>query len=172
MILGAVGKKCEQHFTVVDQNNNFVPGIDTTSFIVNLFDPSGVEVSGTIPVTILELSNGSYRADYTPNGPGIWYMNVYHLTYFPWGKTDDIVVYEADLTDIYQTVIRNLGLSHSNMLIDDTIYDEHGNLISARVRIYSDAASVGTNNNVIDTYRIEADGTQCGQFSYWKQVVI
>ena len=45
-------------------------------------------------------------------------------------------------------------------------------MISARVRIYSDAASVGTSNNVIETYRITADGTECGQFSFWKQVVI
>jgi len=44
-------------------------------------------------------------------------------------------------------------------------------MISARVRIYSDAASVGTSNNVIETYRITADGTECGQFTFWKQVV-
>ena len=43
-------------------------------------------------------------------------------------------------------------------------------MISARVRIYSDAASVGTASNVIETYLITADATACGQFNYWTQV--
>ena len=57
------------------------------------------------------------------------------------------------------------------MFIDDPTYDEFGNMISARVRIYSNSASVGTSNNVIETYRVTADGSECGQFSFWKQVV-
>jgi hypothetical protein len=80
-------------------------------------------------------------------------------------------VFNTDLTTIYDAVEKALGLSRHNMYIDDPTYDEHGNMISARVRTYSDAASVGTSSNVIETYRIEADGTECGQFTYWKQVV-
>jgi hypothetical protein len=68
-------------------------------------------------------------------------------------------------------IAQTLGLMHSNIYIDDATYDEHGNMISARVRTYSDAASVGTNNNIIETYRITSDGTECGQFDFWKQVV-
>jgi hypothetical protein len=45
-------------------------------------------------------------------------------------------------------------------------------MTSGRVRIYSDAASVGTNNNVIETYLITADGTECGKFTYWEQTVL
>ena len=74
------------------------------------------------------------------------------------------------MSEIYDIVRKTLGLVHHNMYIDEPVYDEVGNMISARVRIYSDAASVGTNSNVIETYLITADGTACGQFNYWQQV--
>jgi len=43
-------------------------------------------------------------------------------------------------------------------------------MTAGRVRIYSDATSVGTDVNVIETYLITADGTECGKFNYWAQV--
>ena len=63
-----------------------------------------------------------------------------------------------------------LGLVHQNILIDQTVYDEYGNLESARLRIYEDSASVGTNNNVISTYQITSASTQMGRFTTWQQV--
>ena len=78
----------------------------------------------------------------------------------------------AQPRDIYDIVRRTLGLVHHNMYIDEPVYDDVGNMISARVRIYSDAASVGTDTNVIETYLITADGTECGQFNYWQQTVV
>jgi hypothetical protein len=61
---------------------------------------------------------------------------------------------------------------HHNFHIDQTQYDEHGNMIGARVRIYSDSASEATNSNLIETYKIESDAEACGQFSYWLQVKV
>jgi hypothetical protein len=72
---------------------------------------------------------------------------------------------------IYRDVVRTLGLSHSNIFIDQTVYDSFGNLIGARVRIYSDALSVGTNVNIIETYKIDVDSSELGKFNYWKQLV-
>ena len=46
------------------------------------------------------------------------------------------------------------------------------NMIAARVRIYSDSSSVGSNSNIIETYRIQAESLQQAQFTYWKQVTI
>jgi len=65
---------------------------------------------------------------------------------------------------------RALGLMHENIFIDNASYDTDNNLIGARVRIYSDAVSVGTVNNVIGTYTITSVGTAPGKFSSWKQV--
>lgn len=64
---------------------------------------------------------------------------------------------------------RVLGLLHENIFIDLPTYDDDNNLIGSRVRIYSDSASVGTNNNVIGTYAISVDGDGAGKFVNWKQ---
>ena len=61
------------------------------------------------------------------------------------------------------------GLVHENTYIDQAVYDKWDNLTSARMRIYSDAASVGTDNNVIGEYEIYANGTAVGKFSTWQQ---
>ena len=77
---------------------------------------------------------------------------------------------EYVLLDNNESLKRALGLMHENIYIDQPGYDINANLISARVRIYSDSASVGTANNVIGTYQITSDGTGRGQFANWRQV--
>jgi len=62
------------------------------------------------------------------------------------------------------------GLVHSNILIDNPLYDSNNNLTSARVRIYSTSLSVGTDNNVLATYTITAAGDGSGKFITWKSV--
>lgn len=171
MIQGVLNEPVSEHFTVADANGNLISGIPPVQFTLYVYNPSGSEVSGSVSGSITELGSGNYRYVFTPNTEGTWYVNATHPTYFPWGKADDIQVFNADLSDIYTSVAKTLGLSKHNMYIDDPTYDEYGNMISARVRTYTDKASVGTASNVLETYRIEADGTECGQFQYWKQVV-
>jgi hypothetical protein len=65
---------------------------------------------------------------------------------------------------------RLLGLLHENIFIDNPIYDVDGNLISARVRIYSTSGDVGTDNNVIGTYLIAVTASGVGKFLTWSQV--
>jgi hypothetical protein len=172
MIHGVLNQEVDEHFTVSNSHGNLISGIDGSSFTVFVYNPSDSEVSGSISGFFTELGNGSYKYTFTPDLIGIWYVVVTHPIYFPWGKLDDVNVDEASLSEVYDAVIRTLGLVHHNIYIDNPTYDEHGNMTSGRVRIYSDAASVGTNNNVIETYLITADGTECGQFSYWEQVKI
>lgn len=64
---------------------------------------------------------------------------------------------------------RLLGLSHEDIIIDQAVYDEYGNLETARLRIYSDPDSVGTDSNVIAEYEITANTTDIGRFSSWQQ---
>lgn len=171
MLQGVLNQPVSEHFTVSDVNGNLITGLLPGSFTLYVYDPVGSEVSGSVSGSITELGSGNYKYIFTPNTEGTWYVNAVHPTYFPWGKSGDVQVFNTDLSTIYDTVEKTLGLSHHNMHIDDPTYDEHGNMISARVRTYSVKASVGTANNVIETYRITADGTECGQFTYWKQVV-
>ena len=172
MIHGVKDLPVDEHFTVANSNGNLVPGIDSSAFTVYVYDPTDTEVSSSVSGSITDLGSGNYKYTFTPDTNGIWYVTITHPTYFPWGKSDDVYVDCADMTDIYDIVRRTLGLVHHNMYIDEPVYDDVGNMISARVRIYSDAASVGTDTNVIETYLITADGTECGQFNYWQQTVV
>ena len=171
MIHGERNVPVDEHFTVSDRNGNLITGIDSTEFTVHVYDPTNAEVTSSVSGFFTELGDGNYKYTFTPNLNGVWYVIVTHPIYFPWGKTDDVKVDEGSQTQIYEAVIRTLGLVHHNMYIDNPTYDDFGNMVSARVRLYSDAASVGTDSNVIETYLITADGTECGQFSYWQQVV-
>ncbi len=170
MLLGVINKQVDQHFTIVDRHGDPISGVDTTGTIETfVYDSAGNEVSSSVNEGFVELGDGNYKYLFTPNTTGTWYVTLFQPVYFPWGKTGDVQVYNADLTDIYESVIRTLGLVHHNIYIDNPTYDEYGNMTSGRVRIYSDAASVGTNNNVIESYLITADGTACGKFTYWEQ---
>ena len=171
MIHGVKDNSVDEHFTVADSNGNLISGIDSSSFTVYVYNPSDTEVSSSVNGSFTALGYGNYKYTFTPNLNGIWYVNVTHSTYFPWGKTDDVNVDSADLSSVYDIVRRTLGLVHHNIYIDETVFDDSGNMTSARIRIYSDAASVGTNSNIIESYLITADGTECGQFSFWQQVV-
>jgi hypothetical protein len=76
------------------------------------------------------------------------------VQYVEWGGYPDLV----------------LGLSQSNVYIDQCVYNAtYGGLSSARLRIYDEAANVGTGTGVIATFTITATITGPGQFSAWKQ---
>lgn len=167
---GVLNQIVDEHFTISDSSGTLITGIDSSSFTAYVYNPSGTNVTGSISGSFSELGDGNYKYSFTPNVSGTWYVNLTHPIYFPWGKNDDIQVYDGDLSMIYQSVIRTLGLSHHNVHIDSTVFDENGNMISARVRIYSDSISVGTDTNVIETYLITADGTECGKFNFWNQI--
>jgi hypothetical protein len=51
---------------------------------------------------------------------------------------------------------RVLGLTQENQFIDTTTHDSKGNMLTGRLRIYSVAGSVGTDNDVTATYTITA----------------
>lgn len=65
-----------------------------------------------------------------------------------------------------------LGLVHSNIYIDHAVYDKFNNLESSRIRLYSNSASVGTDNDVLATYEITAPSHDYGKFTTWKQVEV
>lgn len=49
-----------------------------------------------------------------------------------------------------------LGLNHQDVFIDQITYDDDGNRSGGRIRIYSDTASVGTDENVLATFTVTA----------------
>lgn len=138
-------------FTVTDQLGALVTGV--TGFTFKLFNPSGTEVSGSIVPVVTELSSGHYEVTFTPNAVGTWTLTILHATYFPAGITN---VYNC--TARTAILARILGLTQENFCIDQQVYVSR-RLTSARMRIYSDAASVTTTYNVLATYTITATYT-------------
>ncbi len=76
------------------------------------------------------------------------------------------------INEINNDLKRVLGLMHENIFIDQTVYDEYGNMQSARVRIYSTSSSVGSANDVIGTYTITSSSSETGKFNQWSQVKV
>lgn len=171
-MLGVLNQIVNEHFTVTNDYGELVPGVSLSEFIPRIYNSDGNDVTGTISDNFVELGNGHYKYQFTPNTVGTWFITISHPIYFPHGKEDDIQVYEGDLTVIYESVRKTLGLVHHNFYIDNPTYDNSGNLITARLRIYTNASSVGSNSNVLETYRIESDGGEPGKFTYWSQVVV
>lgn len=166
MILGKLGVKIKEEFSVLDIRNNLVSGISLDEFSAHLFDPSDNEIYDSTSVTFIELGYGHYRVLFTPNQVGNWMLVVYHGTYFPWGKSNTIQVFANDFDSIATMLQRVLGLVQENFSVDMTIYDHNNNLTSSRVRIYSTNDSVGTDNNVLETYLMTAEYNGLQMTSY------
>lgn len=166
-ILAVVNTVIIEDFSIINVHTKEpVTGLSDDDFTRNLYNPSNVEVSSTIPVTISELSNGNYRSTFTPNVIGTWYLTVYNSLYCPGGKGGTIQVYDSDFNSITAQNKRILGLVHQNMVIDEAGYDQWGNMESARVRIFEDSAKT----ILLATYRISVNTTAPGRFSNWEQV--
>ena len=123
---------------------------DTTKSYINTLDPS---------VSWIGQEVGSYLIIWSVSNTDDDFNDTY---------TEDLQI-NIDKTKIDKI----LGLVHQNIVIDETEYDDRGNLVTARLRIYKDSASVGTNNNVIGTYEITADTNNiAGRFTTWRQIAI
>ena len=67
-----------------------------------------------------------------------------------------VTTIETISNNLIELVKRTLGLIHENHYTDQYVYDENNLVTSCRFRIYSDSVSVGSNDNVIATYIMEA----------------
>ena len=64
-----------------------------------------------------------------------------------------------------------LGLVHQNIQIDQTQYDQDGNLVSARIRLWEEGANVGSDVvTPLATYIMSCGSNGASKFTYWKQV--
>jgi len=117
----------KEDFTVTDSEGNAVTGLTDSDFTKKLYDPTGNEVSSSILVTVTELGSGNYRASFTPDKAGDWYLVVYNSTYFPWGKANTIVVEEADFGTILMYHANKKALYRAgNSHYIERIYDSSG----------------------------------------------
>lgn len=152
-------------------NNDGSPEENATVNYKIYDDSNTLQLSGN-SVTFNE-QLGSYidiidpSTDWTTQEEGLYYIK-WEIS----NTTEDypsVATEEMYIEDYNNKLDRLLGLSHENTSIDQTVFDQYGNLESARLRIYSDAASVGTDSNVIAEYEINANTTDIGRFGSWTQ---
>lgn len=89
-----VNKIVKEGFTV-NRRSRLIPGIPLSEFTYSLYNPS--DTLNPVSVVFRELGGGNYRAEFTPNTVGDWYLVVYHPRYFPWGKANGIKVQPNDI---------------------------------------------------------------------------
>lgn len=170
MEFGVINETVYKSFSVVDSEGNMVSGLTGDDFTVNLFDPDGNDVNGSLGINIIELQNGHYRVSFVPKVDGEYFIVVYNSEYFSNGKTGTVRVYNDDFNSLGSNQKLILGLVHQNMFIDNTVFDDNNNLIRARIRIYSDSDSVGTDNNILASYQINVSSNGPGRFESWMQI--
>ena len=150
--------------------------IDTNTYILGISGDIGevntnvLNISASASVDPVGIANEVWRHQVSAGDPG--------------SAEDTLLGVVSDITNLNTNVLavsagvlvnqaylqRIIGLVHENIYIDNPVYDGDNNLTSARLRIYSTPASVGTANNVIGTYTITSPGDGAGRFTYWQQV--
>jgi hypothetical protein len=141
---------------VTDLSGSPVTGLSVNYAIYNSSSNSLI-TSGSLT----DSGNGIYKTSYLFNTLG--QFRVIYTT--PSGYTDEIetVVVVADTLSAIKSETDKikfiLGLTQSNMVITNQIYDSDNNLISATIRIYPTASDANSNTNILATYSMTATYT-------------
>lgn len=170
MDFGIVNKNVYKSFSVIDSEGNPVTGLNDNDLVIKLFDDNGNEINGSIQISVIELEDGHYRIGFIPVVSGEYFIVIYNNDYFPNGKTGTIRIYEESFDSLGDRQKLILGLVHENIFIDQTVFDSNNNMIKARIRIYSNSDSVGTENDILSSYQITAVSDGPGKFKSWMQI--
>lgn len=91
--IGELNKEFVEDFSVVNLSGALKDDLNLGELTYDLYDPYDNEVGGTVTVSFTKLGHGHYRARYTPDEEGNWYLVVYHPTYFHYGKASSVDVF-------------------------------------------------------------------------------
>jgi len=137
-----------------------------------IFDDTGIVELVSEQTATYNTTTKSYVDSLVPSVSWIDQEVGSYLVVWSVSNTDDDFndTYTEDLqVNIDKTKIdKILGLVHQNILIDETVYDDWGNLASARVRLYHDS----NKTNLLSTYQITSVSTEAGKFTTWEQVEV
>ena len=114
--------------------------------------------SWSVTLDLVHVAHGLYRPAAPYVMPDENWVSCTYIVYEDAGHSIESTTYVRDADVFMKTIpgdflLRALGLMQENQYIDNAVYT--GNkMTSARLRIYSDPASVGTAADVIGTYDI------------------
>ena len=131
----------------------------------------GITVSGIYEYFTDGNREDVFKADLTGIEQDVTTSGIYN--YFTDGNREDVFKanisglapaneYDTALSEIQSDILRDLGLSQENYYLDQMTYATYQGaklLTGGRIRVYSDAVSVGTDSNIIATYIITASWT-------------
>jgi len=170
---------------VVNLGENIIPTLqliksDGTSFETDatisykILDSSGTVEVVSSQSAVYNTLTGSYTDTLIPSASWLTQEVGSYLIAWSIADTDDdfptIITEPLEISIDKNKIDRILGLVHENIYIDQTVFDEYGNMVSARLRIYEDSVNVSTNNGVLAQYRITSTPNGPGKFTRWKHV--
>jgi hypothetical protein len=137
-----------------------------------IFDDTGTVELVSKQTAIYNATTKSYVNSLVINASWVDQEVGSYLIIWSVSNTDDDFndTYTEDLqVNIDKTKIdKILGLVHQNIVIDETEYDDWGNLESARVRLFYDS----NKTSLLSTYKITSVSTDAGKFTHWEQVEV
>jgi len=137
-----------------------------------IFDDTGTIELVSEQTATYNTTTKSYVDSLVPNTSWVNQEVGSYLIVWSVSDTDDDFndTYTEDLqVNIDKTKVdKILGLVHQNIVIDETDYDDYGNLASARVRLFYDS----NKTNLLNTYQITSVSNEAGKFVTWEQVEV
>ena len=103
-----INQRHSETFSVLDESNQFISGLNIGDFTVQIYNPSDSEVSSSISVQLDSIGVGHYKLSFIPNVIGYWYVTIKHAVYFPWGKESEIYIQTNETGDI-STILDTLS---------------------------------------------------------------
>lgn len=124
---------------------------------LHIYNSVGTLVS-SLPTT--HVAEGLYTADWTPSVEGNYSIvgQLFIDSMFAIDAGYEKTMEDAEVNTMKANIIRLLGLSHENTVIDLQTYDPQGNLTSARIRTYDskpNALAAGA-TGLLHTYSVAA----------------
>lgn len=136
--------------------NLFVTDIDgspKSGLVASYTIYKSTDDSTVIAGPLVDIGNGSYKANYTFSDLGQYYI-IYNT---PTGYTDEIGTVIIGVENAKaDELTRAIGLTGENKRILNTIYDVNRNLTYSIVKLYANAGDFVNDINVMATYEMTA----------------
>lgn len=162
MIMGKINSPVSDMFTVFDLEDNFVENIPLEEFTVTLIDPDNTDSASSSQIVFAEIGSGHYKVSFTPLKEGLYYLIVYHNTYFPKGKAGNFQIFTGDFSTI-ETLVQYIADfeegrwrmdSNTNQMI---FFKGDNNTEIARFNLF-DSAGNPTIENVFERRKVPQSG--------------
>lgn len=139
--LGTKDAEHQEDFAVSDAAGSPVTGLVQASFTTELYEEN--DSLSALPVTITELGGGGYRAKFTPDASGSWYLTVKHATHFPDGQAAQVQVFDGNLSGIYAAAEKSRKIETNRVVISAdgltiTVYEDDNTTIAFQLSLSAD----------------------------------